>query len=592
MDLFKSGKIISNARKKKNMTQKELAEILCVSDKAVSKWERGLSFPDISILIPLSEKLDLNLHDLINGEELKEKKDDEILKETINMSANEINKNKKRSIVISAFVIIIISLIMCFILFILNNNDNEFVGEIIKKGEKFTEKNYVGAYRIATKEYDDGWFCQFKISNPPQIAKNNRKEYVYTCFNLKYKELKGFNYYNYNDRLNKYYISDENYPGYVHNINYLNEIREIEKFFIIKQFDKQISINELNDLKLEYINKNDVLELFNIAIKSSLIDRYGNHPMHLANTYIYEYSSFETSETYVTGYYLDSEGYIRDFYIDIKYGNEYLSDRIKNMKLNSNYLSEEDKALYSDYEKQYDKLQIIKENILKEQDFSVPKELKNDIDVIEIEKNNLNVLNLLTSKNIGHFGNDLRYVEDEKEMKNQVKEITEKQILARTKTLAYYFRGKSYEKFENGDIIMVVSNDLIPLGSEGKTKNEVSKYVLENFGIRNFVIKPGQYKNTNDSEKNILPYIEIKEKNGLFTSNNGGRSGGQNELQNIYQSFETKDDQVIVHYLYARKVEDINNNKIEIQDKTANVDFYLKIVDGNLILEKIMYNPL
>ena len=95
MDLFKSGKIISNARKKKNMTQKELAEVLCVSDKAVSKWERGLSFPDISILIPLSEKLDLNLHDLINGEELKEKKDDEILKETINMSTKEINKNMK-----------------------------------------------------------------------------------------------------------------------------------------------------------------------------------------------------------------------------------------------------------------------------------------------------------------------------------------------------------------------------------------------------------------------------------------------------------------------------------------------------------------
>ena len=79
-------------------------------------------------------------------------------------------------------------------------------------------------------------------------------------------------YYNYNDRLNKYYISDENYPGYVHNINYLNEIREIEKFFIIKQFDKQISINDLKDLKLNYINKNDVLELFNMAIESSLVD--------------------------------------------------------------------------------------------------------------------------------------------------------------------------------------------------------------------------------------------------------------------------------------------------------------------------------
>ena len=172
------------------------------------------------------------------------------------------------------------------------------------------------------------------------------------------------------------------------------------------------------------------------------------------------------------------------------------------------------------------------------------------------------------------------------------KKYTEEQIQERTKTPAYYFVGKSYNKFETNDIVMVVSTDLIPLGSEGKSKEEISKFVLEHFGISNFSIQAGKYTNTNDSEKNILPYIEIKEENGLFISNNGGRSGGQNELQNIYQSFEVKDDQVIVHYLYARKVEDINNNKIEIQDKTANVDFYLKDVDGNLILEKIMYNPL
>ena len=172
------------------------------------------------------------------------------------------------------------------------------------------------------------------------------------------------------------------------------------------------------------------------------------------------------------------------------------------------------------------------------------------------------------------------------------KKYTEEQIQELTKTPAYYFIGKSYDKFETSDIIMVVSNDLIPLGSEGKTKDEIAKFVLERFGISNFSIQTGQYTNTNDYEKNILPYIEIKEENSLFTSNNGGRSSGPNELQNIYQSFETKDDHVIVHYLYARKVEDINNNKIEIQNKTANVDFYLKDVDGNLILEKIMYNPL
>ena len=67
MDAGKTGKFISEKRKAINLTQKELADKLHVTDKAVSKWERGLSFPDISILIPLAEILDINLYDLLKG---------------------------------------------------------------------------------------------------------------------------------------------------------------------------------------------------------------------------------------------------------------------------------------------------------------------------------------------------------------------------------------------------------------------------------------------------------------------------------------------------------------------------------------------
>lgn len=50
MDNQKFGRFIRDLRKKANMTQKELGEKLNVTDKAVSKWERGLGFPDISII--------------------------------------------------------------------------------------------------------------------------------------------------------------------------------------------------------------------------------------------------------------------------------------------------------------------------------------------------------------------------------------------------------------------------------------------------------------------------------------------------------------------------------------------------------------
>ena len=67
MDAKKTGNFIVKRRKAINMTQKELAEKLHITDKAVSKWERGLSFPDISILIPLSEVLNVSLYDLLTG---------------------------------------------------------------------------------------------------------------------------------------------------------------------------------------------------------------------------------------------------------------------------------------------------------------------------------------------------------------------------------------------------------------------------------------------------------------------------------------------------------------------------------------------
>ena len=93
MDPLKTGKLISEARKKLNLTQKNLADKLYVSDKAVSKWERGICFPDISVLIPLTEILNISLYDLLKGEKMNKKDVEETLKDTINYSTNEIRKN-------------------------------------------------------------------------------------------------------------------------------------------------------------------------------------------------------------------------------------------------------------------------------------------------------------------------------------------------------------------------------------------------------------------------------------------------------------------------------------------------------------------
>ena len=61
------GEFLAAQRKAKGYTQKELAEKLFVSDKAVSKWERALSLPDVSLLIPLADILNVSVTELLEG---------------------------------------------------------------------------------------------------------------------------------------------------------------------------------------------------------------------------------------------------------------------------------------------------------------------------------------------------------------------------------------------------------------------------------------------------------------------------------------------------------------------------------------------
>ena len=67
MDNAKTGSLIAARRKELGLTQKELADKLHLSDRTVSKWERGLSFPDIALLEPLAQQLDLTVSEVLTG---------------------------------------------------------------------------------------------------------------------------------------------------------------------------------------------------------------------------------------------------------------------------------------------------------------------------------------------------------------------------------------------------------------------------------------------------------------------------------------------------------------------------------------------
>lgn len=98
IDKVKFGKFISELRKEKGLTQKELAGMLYISDKAVSKWERGLSIPDVTLFVPLAELLEVSVTELLECQRIEKQdglnieKADDIVKKVIGMSEDGLDR--------------------------------------------------------------------------------------------------------------------------------------------------------------------------------------------------------------------------------------------------------------------------------------------------------------------------------------------------------------------------------------------------------------------------------------------------------------------------------------------------------------------
>ncbi len=105
MDNNKIGKYIASRRKEKKLTQQQLGDKLFVTDKAVSKWERGLSLPDITILEKLADELDTDIYSILQVEKKNKVNIEEILQE----ERIKINKQIKKKIMIISLPIILIA---------------------------------------------------------------------------------------------------------------------------------------------------------------------------------------------------------------------------------------------------------------------------------------------------------------------------------------------------------------------------------------------------------------------------------------------------------------------------------------------------
>lgn len=145
MDNEKIGKYIKKKRKKINITQEKLGELLGVTGKAVSKWECGSALPDPTLYIPLSEVLKIDVSELLNGEDSKDKP--------------EAIRKRKSILMIILIIITILSLSFTFAMGIYyrNNYDEVHIYKLSSENKSFSikgeivsvdDKNYVYIYNI------------------------------------------------------------------------------------------------------------------------------------------------------------------------------------------------------------------------------------------------------------------------------------------------------------------------------------------------------------------------------------------------------------------------------------------------------------
>lgn len=105
MDMKNSGKLISSLRQEKGLTQKELAEKLSVTDKAVSRWETGKGMPDSSLIIPLAEILGVSADEILSGENAKPQNAMDSIRNLKNSSVEYLKKHKRVFVVASCVAV-------------------------------------------------------------------------------------------------------------------------------------------------------------------------------------------------------------------------------------------------------------------------------------------------------------------------------------------------------------------------------------------------------------------------------------------------------------------------------------------------------
>ncbi len=104
MDQKLTGQFIAKVRKEKGLTQKELADILLISDKTVSKWETGGGLPEVSLMLPLCKELGITVNELLSGKRLSSSEYPKNAEDNL-MGLMQERKENKRKLILECIIV-------------------------------------------------------------------------------------------------------------------------------------------------------------------------------------------------------------------------------------------------------------------------------------------------------------------------------------------------------------------------------------------------------------------------------------------------------------------------------------------------------
>lgn len=166
----KFGLLVTELRKEKNLTQKELAEQLFVSDKTVSKWERGISMPSVALLIPIADALGVTVTELLRGEKMDASKSlgteevERLVVESLDLSVRDSGRRRKKKWILAYVLCLFVSIAEMLVL--------------VVSGMSFHEMKDSVLLVMILMFIFGGWFCFFAKDLLPSYYDTNRISYV------------------------------------------------------------------------------------------------------------------------------------------------------------------------------------------------------------------------------------------------------------------------------------------------------------------------------------------------------------------------------------------------------------------------------